>query len=302
MAIHSVVGKTWGPLPECAKWSWTGVIRPALTYRAIVWSRTALQAWAKKKLQQLQRLALSQISHVRPSTPSAALEIMYRMPPLDPFIQNCAQNAAIRVKPDTSWQPPAKARARVAHIRHLQHQFPAGLWQADTDEITQEKVWEKNYTVQFPTKEIDMLPSGNIDAYTNGSLMGGKLGAGAFILRKSGRTRSHFCSLRGNTKQATVFQLEVIAMKAAAEALITNSPSGKRIIFHIDNQATQKTLDSTDITKRTSKVTRETLNRLGIKNTVVLEWVKAHVGILSNEEADKQLKLGETPLLCWVLD
>jgi hypothetical protein len=88
--------------------------------------------------------------------------------------------------------------------------------------------------------------------------MGGKLGAGAFILRKSGRTRSHFCSLRGNTKQATVLQLEVIAVKAAAKALITNDTSGKRIVFYIDNQGTRKTLDSTDITKRTSKETRET--------------------------------------------
>jgi hypothetical protein len=176
MAIRSVIGKSWGPSPKCAKWSWTGVIRPALTYGAIFWSRTASQSWAKKKLQRLQRMALSQIAHVRPSTPLAALEIMYGVPPLDLFIQNCAQNAAIRVKPDTSWQPLAKVRAIFAHGRHLQHQFPAELWQADTDEITHENVWEKNYTVQFPTKEIDMLPSGDIDAYTDGSLMGGKSG------------------------------------------------------------------------------------------------------------------------------
>jgi hypothetical protein len=136
-------------------------------------------------------MALSQISHVRPSTPSAALEIMHGVPPLDLFIQNCAQNAAIRVKPDTSWQPPAKARARVAHVRHLQHQFQAGLWQADTDEITHENVWEKNYAVQFPTKEIDMLPSGDVDAYTDGSFVGGKSGAGAFILWKSSGESKH---------------------------------------------------------------------------------------------------------------
>jgi hypothetical protein len=40
----------------------------------------------------------------------------------------------------------------------------------------------------------------------DGSLMGGKSGAGAFILNKSEGTRRHFCSLRGNTKQSTVFQ------------------------------------------------------------------------------------------------
>jgi ribonuclease HI len=151
---------------------------------------------------------------------------------------------------------------------------------------------KKNYSVQFPTKEIEMLPSVDIDAYTDGSLMGGKSGAGAFILRKSDGKRKHFISLRGNTKQATVFQSEVIAVKAAAKALISNNPSGERIVFHVDNQATLKTLDSTDITKRTSKETRETLNKLGRKNTVVLEWVKAHVGILGNEEADQLAKAG----------
>jgi hypothetical protein len=131
----------------------------------------------------------------------------------------------------------------VAHGRHLKHQFPGDLWQADTDEITHQKVWEKNYSVHLPTKEIDMLPSGDKDAYTDGSLMGGMSGAGAYILKKSEGKRTHLCSLRDNTKQATVFQSEVIAVKAAAEALISNNPSGQRIVFCVDNQATLKTLD-----------------------------------------------------------
>jgi hypothetical protein len=96
----------------------------------------------------------------------------------------------------------------------------------------------KNYTVHSPTKEIDMLPSGDIDADTDGSLMGGRSGNGAYILKKLEGKITHFCSLRGNTKQATVFQSEVIAVKAAAEALISNNPSGQRIVFHVDNQAT----------------------------------------------------------------
>jgi ribonuclease HI len=137
-----------------------------------------------------------------------------------------------------------------------------------------------------------MLPSGDIDAYTDRSLMGGKSGAGAYILKKSEGNRTHFCSLRGNTKQATVFQSEVIAVKAAAEALISNNPFGQRIVFNVDNQATLKTLDSTDITKKTCKDTKDSLNALGNENTVVLEWVKAHVDILDNEEADKLAKAG----------
>jgi ribonuclease HI len=81
-------------------------------------------------------------------------------------------------------------------------------------------------------------------------------------------------------------------MKAAAEALISNNPYGQRIVFHVDNQATIKNLDTTDITKKTCKDTRDSLNALGKENTVVLEWVKAHVGILGKEEADKFAKAG----------
>jgi hypothetical protein len=81
IAIRSTIVKSWGPSPMCARWSWTGVIRPALTYGAVVWSRTGTQAWARTKFQRLQRMALSQIAQVRPSTPSAALEVMYGVPP-----------------------------------------------------------------------------------------------------------------------------------------------------------------------------------------------------------------------------
>jgi hypothetical protein len=189
-----------GPSPACARWSWTSVVRPALTYSSIVWLRVASQKWLITKLKPLQRLALSQVAHVRPSTPSTALEVMYGVPPLDPHIKNYAHNAAIRVKPDTSWQLPVRPKARVSHRKYLEHSFPPGLWQADTDEIPKVKTWGERYTVAFPTKKVDMLPSGDSDAYTDGSLMAGRSGAGAYMLRD----RAHFCSLRGNTKQASV--------------------------------------------------------------------------------------------------
>jgi ribonuclease HI len=47
-----------------------------------------------------------------------------------------------------------------------------------------------------------------------------------------------------------------------------------------------------DRPKAKSKETRKILNRLGIKNTAVLEWVEAHVGILGNEETDQLAKAG----------
>jgi ribonuclease HI len=264
------------------------VVQPALTYGSIVWSRVAAQKWLITKLKQLQRLALSQVAHFRPSTPSTALDVIYGVPPLDLHIKNCAQNAAIRVRPDTSWQLPVRLKARVSHGKYLEHSFPPGLWQADTEEIPKEKTWGKRYTVAFPTKKVDMLPSGDYDAYTDGSLRAGRSGAGAYVLRD----QAHFCSLRGNTKQATVFQSEMLAIKAAVDMLLNNKIEDKQVVFHVDNQAALEALNSTDITKRSSKETRESLNNLGQLNEVCLEWLKVHDGIIGNEAANKFAKAG----------
>jgi hypothetical protein len=132
------------------------------------------------------------------------------------------------------------------------------------DEIRKEKTWRKRYTVASPTKKVDMLPSGDYEAYTDGCLMAGRSGAGAYKLRD----RAHYCSLRGNTKQATLFQSEMLAIKAAADMLRNNKIEDKQVVFHVDNQAELKTLNSTDITKRSSKETRESLNNIGQLNEV----------------------------------
>jgi hypothetical protein len=158
MAVRSVIERTWGPSPLCARWSWTSVVRPALTYGSIVWSRVASQKWLITKLKPLQRLALSQVAHVRPGTPSTALEIMYGVPPLELHIKNCAQNAAIRVQPDTSWQPPVLPKARVGHEKYLEHSFPQGLWQADTDEIPKENTWGRDKQWPSPPKRLTSFP------------------------------------------------------------------------------------------------------------------------------------------------
>jgi hypothetical protein len=69
----------------------------------------------------------------------AALEIMYGVPPLDLFIQNCAQNAAIRKKKQT---PPGN---------HRQKPGPE-LLMVDTFNISSQQVYGKLTQMKSPIK------------------------------------------------------------------------------------------------------------------------------------------------------
>jgi hypothetical protein len=62
MAVRSVMGGTWGPSPACARWSWTSVVRSALAYGSIVWSRVASQKGLITKLKRLQPLPTSTVA------------------------------------------------------------------------------------------------------------------------------------------------------------------------------------------------------------------------------------------------
>jgi hypothetical protein len=98
LAKHSI-SKSWGPNSKYAKWAYTGIIRPALSYVSLVWSRVCDNQTIILKLKQVQLLRLLQIAPVRRSTPTAGLEIIYNIEPLDLFIREAVAKAFVRVEP-----------------------------------------------------------------------------------------------------------------------------------------------------------------------------------------------------------
>jgi hypothetical protein len=81
LAIHQGIGTNWGPKPEITRWLYTGIIRPFLTYDAVVWARKATMALSIKKLQKVQRLRMIRVAPIRHHTPSMGLEVVLGIPP-----------------------------------------------------------------------------------------------------------------------------------------------------------------------------------------------------------------------------
>ena len=89
--------RSWGPKPKKTKWLYTGVIRPALLYGCVVWHKVVDNATIKDRLQRLQRLALVTMANVRKGTPTAGMEIIFNVPPLDLLVKEMAAKAYIRL-------------------------------------------------------------------------------------------------------------------------------------------------------------------------------------------------------------
>ena len=97
-----------------------------------------------------------------------------------------------------------------------------------------------------------------------------------------------------------MFQAEVYAILQAMQEMIgevkpPSLDSGRvtpKIIFFVDNQAALLALRSRLTKSMTVTTCVSVLNTLGEEFPIELRWVKAHVGIQGNEDADQAAKLG----------
>ena len=80
------------------KWGFTGLVRPILTYGAMIWGYAANTTSNENKLRKLNRMATNTITSVRRSNPSRALEIIYDIMPLHLVIQKTGLASYIRLK------------------------------------------------------------------------------------------------------------------------------------------------------------------------------------------------------------
>ena len=285
MLLRNVFCNSWGPCPQQALWAYTGIVRPALTYGSIVWAKAAQSDYCKKKLRSLQRLALIQVAHVRKSTPTAALELLYNTPPLEIYLWECAQKAACRIGISPNWV----ATETKGHQHFLYASLPTEAKGVLLDDNISDVIWTQNYEVKIGDgKDIKRR---DFSCYTDGSKVGKKSGSGGIILTNKLPLRQ-FCSISFSMGGSSVFQAEVCAVLTAAKILLQNCITGSAIDFMVDSQASLMALNNPLTTSRLVKDTKLILNRLGVLNDIKLHYIEAHKGWKFNELADRNANKG----------
>ena len=89
---------------------------------------------------------------------------------------------------------------------------------------------------------------------------------------------------------ATVFQAEVMAITSVAKDLV--KVRNQNIVIRSDSQSAILAINSNNIHSSIVEECTKSLNRLGEKNKVTLQWIKAHCGHAGNESADQYAKRG----------
>jgi ribonuclease HI/retron-type reverse transcriptase len=284
MLLRGIAGPTWGPPPHICRWLYTCVVRPALTYGAIVWAKSTQSKGIQNQLKKAQRLGLVMIAPIRQNTPTAGLEMIAHVVPLHIRIQELAVSTYSRLgRPPDGWS--GKIRTRLGHLLWLDKKSKTFVHHTLQDRCV-EHVWDRHFSASIGDGS-DELNLRGIRGYTDGSVM--YAGGSGIALYRHGveepiLTDSQFVG------SATVFQAELNAIKMACNACMALPDI--RVTLFCDSQAAILAIHNTTIQSRTVLNAVKALNALGDRKIVHLQWIKGHNGSPGNELADYMAKKG----------
>ena len=264
-----MIGKSWGLKPKICRWVYTSLIRPILTYGCAIWINSInKESTHLKKLEKVQRQGCLSILSAMSSTPTAGLEVILDIRPIEIHLQELAVSCYLRLKKNGNWKPiPGEVLKETAHsniILKVVNEIE-GL------EMPVDKLLNKAFIVSdFSTMindRTDMesirikLTPGNINTincFTDGSKTDQGSGC-AFIFRGDGVKAQDYLSLG---KLSTVFQTEIFAIGEACRRMVNMNINGKTINIYVDSQAAIKALANYIITSRGVAETKTVLNKL----------------------------------------
>ena len=289
MMVKKAIGKIWGPCPKALKWAYDGIIIPALSYGATVWSRICQNGGIKTKLSSLNRLMMLCMMPVRKSTPTAGMEVILHFPPLDIVLKEKALNEMLRVlplNPHPRW--PGEGKKGIGHLkwgRSLLQDLGINKFNFDS---TKTILIHKDFKVDLASFKSGLpTTTSEITCFTDGSKLKQHAGYGFGIFK-------HMSVLTEENgylgKEASVFQGEILGIHRACSQLL--NCNAKSVTIFSDSQAALAALANWKVTSKAVEKCIKNLNLLSQETEVDLKWVRAHSDISGNEFADTMAKLG----------
>ena len=291
-----MVGKQWGLNPRTVRWMYTAIIRPILTYGCVAWVSGLRRKDNVNKLTQVQRLACKMMTGCMRSTPTAGMEVILGLTPIEIHITEAALATTTRLHRTGHWKDtenssPNSHTAILNAIRNEipELQFPQDKVRKSTKDTNHFKV-EISDRQHFLENRIRPMPwdPGILNCFTDGSKT--ETGTGAAYIMKSHNFESQDYMHLG--EHATVFQAEITAINMASLTILEADIRDHQIHYWIDSQGAIKSLNNYITQHKCVAECKRLLNKIAENNTTTLHWIPGHTGQLGNGIADNLAKLG----------
>ncbi|RVE46656.1 hypothetical protein evm_008668 [Chilo suppressalis] len=265
---RKMISKTWGLSPLIVRWLYTTIIRPIISYAAVVWWTKTNQVTTINKLRRLQRRACCAITGCMKTTPTSALETILDVRPLHLFIQQEAACTATRLSMLGLWRDNSSPHTSI--LADIYRYFP--YFAAVNDLIPKTYVFDKKYKIQLYEDTPDHCLQKELRVYTDGSKTNYGTGSGVF----SEDLNIHISTALGAYN--TVFQAECVGIIKAAEAIDCRKVRGKHIRILSDSASVLQALDNNIMTSGLIYECHCKLTNIANDNRLTLQWIKGHSG------------------------
>lgn len=280
-ATKTMLSKKWGLSPKAMLWIYNQIIIPRVTYGCITWWHRAEIKSNCAKLNSLQRTALMLVTGAMRTTPTAALEAILNITPLEIKIKVLAVKACARLKAANTWRKDSDYFDMHRGIEKVLDKLEND---GESDECA--RTWNNNKKYATVINERNNwsysldISNNNWCWYTDGSIRDGKAALGIVNLAAGIEIGIRL------SDHSTIMQAEILGIKECALMCLNYNIENKNIIILTDSQAAIKAIGNSFVIKSTIKTCIEQLNKLGERNRLTIAWVPGHSKVKGNERAD----------------
>ncbi|XP_063382997.1 uncharacterized protein LOC134669402 [Cydia fagiglandana] len=257
---------SWGLHPEVIRTIYTAAVEPVVLYAASAWAPAAKKLGVIKQLNTVQRGFAQKICKAYRTVSLNSALLLAGMLPLDLRVQEAASLYEAK-----KGVPQSALLDREVERMSSAMEAPHPAEHSDLEVIS-----------LVDQQQVDSYSNYQVRIFTDGSKIGGKVGAALSIWKGETEIKAHKLAL---SEQCTVYQAELLALCKATREITASRE--KTFGIYSDSMAALQTIQNRKCFHPLAVEARDNLRTSSRQGKMVtLHWIKAHAGLEGNERAD----------------